>query len=115
MVLNGKNGKLTYTDLQNLRYLERVLKESLRMYPSVPFIGRVAGEDILTYTGYKIPSNCNINIHIYDLHYNPEIYPDPHKFDPDRFLPENSQKRHPFAYLPFSAGPRNCIGSTNFN
>ncbi|RZB40118.1 p450 domain containing protein, partial [Asbolus verrucosus] len=100
----------TYNDLQELSYTERCIKECLRLYPSVAFIARDAMEDIHTTSGYIVPKGTMIHIHIFDLHRNPTLYPDPEKFDPDRFLQENIQKRHPFAYIPFSAGPRNCIG-----
>ena len=60
---------------------------------------------------YIIPKGTSCNIHIFDMHRDPKIYPNPLKFDPDRFLAENCAKRHRFAYIPFSAGPRNCIGN----
>lgn len=106
----GKEKTPTHSDLQQLKLTERCIKESLRLFPSVPFISRYASEDFRTKTGHTIPKGTVMHIHIFDVHRCPNHYPDPLKFDPDRFLPERANARHPFAYIPFSAGPRNCIG-----
>jgi cytochrome P450 family 4 len=87
--------KPTYKDLQEMKYLERAVKEVLRLYPSVHFISRKLGDDLITGSGYKLPKGTITHLHVYDLHHNPDIYPDPERFDPDRFFPENCQNRHP--------------------
>ncbi|CAK1601226.1 unnamed protein product [Parnassius mnemosyne] len=96
-------------DLSKMKYLECCIKESLRLYPSAPIISRHITEEV-ELSGYKIPSDTLCNIHVYDIHHNEKLYPNPEKFIPERFLSENNTLRHPYAYLPFSAGPRNCIG-----
>uniref|UniRef100_UPI003B63730A cytochrome P450 4C1-like n=1 Tax=Odontomachus brunneus TaxID=486640 RepID=UPI003B63730A len=108
-VMKECEGKLTMTSLQNLSYLDRCLKEALRLYPSVYFITRVTAEDVRLHD-YVIPSGTIIHLNIYGVHRDPNFWPNPNVFDPDRFLPEKIQNRHPYSYLPFSAGPRNCIG-----
>ncbi|XP_025160850.1 cytochrome P450 4C1 isoform X2 [Harpegnathos saltator] len=108
-VMQENNRKLTMNALQNLPYLERCLKESLRLYPSVPVISRICTTD-LKLQSYTIPKGTTMHLFIYALHHDPNFWPNPKVFDPDRFLPENIQKRHPYSYLPFSAGLRNCIG-----
>ena len=66
---------------------------------------------IIIYIGsYVIPKGCSIGIATGNLHRDPDVWNDPETFDPERFLLENVKGRHPFAYVPFSAGPRNCIG-----
>lgn len=100
---------ITLEDLKKLTYLDCVIKECQRLYPSVPLIGRTASEDF-EMGGHLIPAGANIGVFIYALHRDPDVFPQPEEFDPDRFLPDNSATRHPLSFLPFSAGPRNCIG-----
>ncbi|XP_011312188.1 probable cytochrome P450 4aa1 [Fopius arisanus] len=108
-IFRGDERQPTLGDLREMRYLEMSIKETLRMYPSVPFFARTLGEDIQV--GSRIiPKGCGILIMPYSTHRLPHHYPNPHEFNPERFNSENSSKRHPYAYLPFSAGPRNCIG-----
>ncbi|KAL6416388.1 hypothetical protein ACFW04_013528 [Cataglyphis niger] len=101
--------KLTMRSLQNLSYLERCLKEALRLYPSVFVISRNVEEDVKLHS-HVIPAGTTLFLNIYAVHRDPNFWSNPEVFDPDRFLPERIQKRHPYSYLPFSAGPRNCIG-----
>ncbi|XP_011871727.1 PREDICTED: cytochrome P450 4C1-like [Vollenhovia emeryi] len=96
-------------ELSQLKCLDRVIKETLRIFPSVPFVSRELTEEVKL-DKYTIPKGVLVTMPIYLIHRNSEVWPNPTKFDPDRFLPENSKNRNPYAYVPFSAGPRNCIG-----
>ncbi|KAJ6636551.1 Cytochrome P450 4C1, partial [Pseudolycoriella hygida] len=108
-IFNGSDRPAVLDDLNAMKYLERVIKEVMRLYPSVPTFSRVLSEDVLL-DEYILPKGAWIRVGIYYLHRDPRFYPQPEKFDPDRFLPENTVARHPYAYIPFSAGPRNCVG-----
>ncbi|XP_001604068.2 cytochrome P450 4C1 isoform X1 [Nasonia vitripennis] len=99
----------TIQQLSQLKYLDRVIKEVLRLYPSLPMISRLLDRNSVI-DNYFIPEKTLITIQVYQLHHDPEVWKNPEIFDPDRFLPENSRERHPYAYLPFSNGSRNCIG-----
>ncbi|XP_066993573.2 cytochrome P450 4C1 [Anabrus simplex] len=108
-VIGDSDRHATFRDLQELKYLERVLKEAQRIYPSVPAFARELDDDIQL-GGHTLPAGTNIMIMEYYMNKHPGHFPDPDKFNPDRFLPENCEGRHPYAYVPFSAGPRNCVG-----
>ncbi|XP_066909111.1 cytochrome P450 4C1-like [Halyomorpha halys] len=106
-ILQGKE-EPSIEDYSEMFYLERVIKESLRLYPSVPTFSREATEDIfLKSSGILVPKGTHIILAIYELHRREDLFPDAERFNPDRFL---EPQKHQFAYLPFSAGPRNCIG-----
>ncbi|CEF69640.1 Cytochrome P450 4V2 [Strongyloides ratti] len=96
-------------DLNKLKYTEMVIKETLRMFPTIPFIVRRLINEVEV-CGYTLPKETNFNFPIIIANYNETVFPDPYKFDPDRFLPENVAKRNAYDFTPFSAGPRNCIG-----
>ncbi|XP_028599962.2 cytochrome P450 4V2-like [Podarcis muralis] len=100
---------VTMDDLKQLRYLDCVIKEALRLFPSVPFFARTLSEECYI-RGFKAPKGVDVIIVPYALHRDPDVFPDPEEFRPERFFPENTAGRHPYAYVPFSAGPRNCIG-----
>lgn len=104
-----KNSYFNYQILQDLKYLEMVIKESLRITPPVPLIGRELTEPTIL-QGVKVPAGTTINIPVYAMHHADDVFPEPEKFRPERFTLEEIQKRNPYAYIPFSAGPRNCIG-----
>ncbi|XP_018909245.2 cytochrome P450 4V2 [Bemisia tabaci] len=108
-IFQGSDRKPTVDDLKAMKYLEQVIKESLRMYPSVPLISRKVKEDV-QFGKYTIPEGATVALSIYCLHRDPKYFPNPNTFDPERFNSDNNTGRHPFAYVPFAAGVRNCIG-----
>lgn len=85
--------------------------ETLRKYPVFPIINRITVADYLVPgTTTTIEKGRKVFIPVYGIHHDPEHYPDPEKFDPDRFTADAIQQRHSMAFLPFGNGPRNCLG-----
>jgi cytochrome P450 len=100
----------TAADLQSLQYTGQVIDESLRLHSPIHSISRVAMVDN-TVGGFHIPAGVTIAVSMYAIHRQAHLYPNPEAFDPTRFAPEQVAARHRFAYLPFAAGHRNCIGA----
>jgi cytochrome P450 len=99
----------TFEDLAKLEFTERVFQEAMRLYPPAWCFERAA-IDTDQVGGYTVPKGTTIAVCPYVLHRNPSYWEKPDQFDPDRFLPERSEARSRFAYLPFGDGPRVCIG-----
>ncbi|KRT83649.1 cytochrome P450, partial [Oryctes borbonicus] len=110
-VLKKHDGKITYDSIQDMKYMDQVLNETMRMYPIAPILGRICTED------YRVPSTdvviekgTEVFISPWGLQRDPDYFPDPDKFDPERFSDENKTNIVPGTYLPFGEGPRICIG-----
>ncbi|XP_070552302.1 cytochrome P450 4F12-like [Ptychodera flava] len=104
------NKEIEWDDLACLSYLTLCIKESLRLSPPVPFIGRILKSPLTLPDGRTIPTGSRCTVNIFGLHHSELVWEKPDVFDPTRFTPENSKDRSPYAYVPFAAGPRNCIG-----
>jgi cytochrome P450 len=100
----------TVADLPRLPFALQVVKETLRLYPPGWLLNRQALRPV-TVGGWPLAKGQAVMIAVYTLHRRPDYFPDPTRFNPDRFVPENEQKLPRYAYLPFGAGPRICIGN----
>lgn len=101
----------TLADLKRLPYTDMVVKESMRLYPPAWGFGRKAAVDTQL-GGYDIPAGSALNCGVIHVHRDPRWWPNPMRFDPDRFDPGREQSIQKFAYMPFGGGPRICIGNT---
>ncbi|HKE24337.1 MAG TPA: cytochrome P450 [Bryobacteraceae bacterium] len=97
-------------DLAKLPYTEMVIRESLRLYPPAPAVAREPVEDT-TIAGYRIRKGSLLSINTYALQRDARFYPDPERYDPERFSPGWEERIPRYTYLPFGAGPRVCIGN----
>jgi cytochrome P450 len=107
-VLEGRTPR--YEDIADLRYTRMVIEESMRLYPPAHTFGRqpIAADEIL---GHRIPAGAEVLIMPWLLHRKPSLWENPNRFEPERFSPERAAARPRFAYIPFGAGPRICVGA----
>ena len=106
-----KGEALDYNNVMRLPYIDAVISETLRHHPPAFALTRVAAEPYyLAECDYTLRKGDMIRFPVYAIHHNPKFFPDPDRFDPERFMPENRHKITPYTYLPFGGGPRNCIG-----
>ncbi|XP_037050458.1 probable cytochrome P450 313b1 isoform X3 [Bradysia coprophila] len=109
-IFPDQRSDVTAEDISKFKYTDQFIKETMRFTPTVPFVTRYAKKDIQI-GKHTVPEGTELIVSIYHLHRNAAIYGDnAETFDPDHFLPEVAKDRHPFSFVPFTAGIRNCIG-----
>nr|CAI5854948.1 unnamed protein product [Callosobruchus analis] len=111
-VLDRYDNQITYESIMEMTYLDKVVLETLRKHSPIAGLPRVCTKDYpIPETDVVLKKGTVVHIPIHAIHRDPDHYPDPDKFDPERFNEENKNKRHQFAFLPFGEGPRICIGA----
>ncbi|XP_057322699.1 cytochrome P450 9e2-like [Microplitis mediator] len=116
-VLEKCNGEPTYEAITSMQYLEAVIYEALRLYPVVVAVDRVCTKNfelppaVPGAKSYTLEAGSAVLLPMWAIHRNPEYYPEPEKFDPNRFLGEEKKNVNTSAYFPFGVGPRMCIGN----
>lgn len=109
-VCMSKDSEIERHDVENLQYMEMCINETLRLFPVISMIVRKCAGSIRL-RDVILPSDVEVAIGVRQVHRSKQYWGDrPDDFDPEHFRPENVRKRHPSCYLPFSLGPRNCIG-----
>lgn len=104
-IFGDSDRPITFADTMELKYLERVILESLRLFPPVPMIARKLNEDVqMASENHVLPAGCTVVIGTFKLHRRDDIYPDALKFNPDNFLPERTQNRHYYSFIPCEKG-----------
>ncbi|CAM4801414.1 unnamed protein product [Rotaria magnacalcarata] len=110
--INSNQGELNYNMVPKMIYLDAIISETLRLYNPVLRMERQASENYtLGSTGITIEKGMIVGIPVWALHHDPQYYPEPDLFKPERFLAGNRERLVPYTYLPFGTGPRNCIGA----
>jgi len=105
-----RGGPVRPEHVAQLTYTRQVFSEAMRLYPPAPIITRTATR-AFPLGGFTIPAGTVLIVPIYAVHHHETLWEDPERFDPGRFAPEQAKERHRYAYMPFGAGPRICIGS----
>ncbi|CAH1260895.1 unnamed protein product [Diabrotica balteata] len=108
-IVGDEKHEIKESHLEKFVYFDMVIKEVMRLFPIASFIVRKSEREF-DLEGYLIPEKCSVIISIFNIHRDKRYWEKPDEFYPEHFLPEATKTRHPYAYMPFSAGPRSCIG-----
>ena len=106
----ANNEKIDHESIKEMNFLEAAINENLRMYPPIIVQERICKKDTQVKPGLKITKGTYVRIPIFACHHNPDFFPEPEKFKPERFLKENAKDLVPYTFVAFSGGPRICLG-----